>query len=354
MKRILIVPLVILSLWTACKKEEQKTEKTQEFKFQVKVAKAEKRTFQKHIDYKGTIYAWQTANITPDLSGRIARIYRKVGEEVKAGELLAELDLTSLKLQLRQAEAACAVAEKSHQDAKLNYERMENLFQKKAVSSYQFEKAQLAFTSAQTQRESARANLEIVKYGISKSYMRAPFSGVISARNLEEGDMINPGMGTGQSVFELLDLSKVKVVVDLTAEDIERVSVGQECIVRPFGTDREFLGRIHSKSLAADLSTKTFRVEIAVDNEEKRIKANVFADVRIEIERRDDVLTLPLSALLQERFIMVVENGRARKLEIVKGPANEKEFIVEQGLNAGLDVIIEGNYDLQEGQAVAF
>ncbi len=354
MKKLWILPVAILFLLTSCRKEEQKTENIQEFRFKVKVAKAEVKSFEKFINYKGTVYAWQTANITPEVSGRIARIYRKVGEEVRSGELLAELDLTSLKLQLRQAVAVCDVAEKNYQDAKLNYDRMENLFNKKAVSSYQYEKAQLAYASARTQLESARANLEIVKYNISMSYMRAPFSGIVSAKNMEEGDMINPGMGTGQSVLELLDLSKVKVVVDLTAEDVEKVNIGQECRVKPFGMEDEVSGQIYSKNLAADLNTKTFRVEIVVKNDEKRIKANIFADVRIEIEKKENVLTLPLSALLQEKYVMVVENGRARKVEIVKGIANENEFIVEQGVSAGQNVIVEGNYDLQEGQAVVF
>lgn len=355
MKKILILLVAVLIAFTACKKEEQKKSADgQEFKFQVKVVNAQARSFQKFINYKGTIQAWQTANIIPEVSGRIARIYKKVGEEVKRGDLLAELDLTSLKLQLRQAEAACNVADKGFQDAKLNYDRMASLFEKKAVSSYQYEKAQLAYASAQTQLESAQATLEIVKYSIAKSYMRAPFAGVVSAKIMEEGDMINPSMGSGQAVLELLDLAKVKVVVDLNAEDVERVLVGQECRVRPVGMEQELRGQIYSKSLAADPSSKTFRVEIAVDNEARNIRANIFADVWIETEKVDNALVLPLPALLQDKFVMVVENGKAKKIEIVKGKANDSEFVVNGGLNPGQVVIVEGNYDLQDGQDVIY
>lgn len=348
--------LVVFMFWACSKSETTRNpgQSDQTFKFKVKVVTAQKGTFQKYINYKGTVTAWKTANIMPEVSGRIARIHQNVGEEVKAGELLAELDLTALKLQLVQAEASHRVAEKGCQDARLNKERMEKLFEKNAVSSFQLEKARLALSAAETQQESARAMLDIIRFNIEKSQMKAPFDGLISARNLEVGDMVNPMMGNGKAVVELLDLSRIKVLVDLNAEDIERVNLGQECRVKVAGLDRDLTGRVFSKSLAADPGSKTFRVEISLPNDEKEIRVNVFADVWIEIEKQEGVLTLPLPALLSDRYLMVVEGDRARRIEIKKGGANEEVFVVDQGLQPGQVVIVDGNYDLQDGQEVIF
>jgi membrane fusion protein (multidrug efflux system) len=111
---------------------------------------------------------------------------------------------------------------------------------------------------------------------------------------------------------------------------------------------------VFSKSLSADTGSKSFRVEIAVPNQDQTIRANVFAEVWIEIEKLEDVLVLPLPALLLDRYLMVVENGRARKIEVQKGVSNADVFVVSAGLKAGQVVIVEGNYDLQDGQEVTF
>lgn len=355
MKKNIFFLVVILFIFMACRDGgPDKAGNAQSFKFRVKVISAENMTFQKFINYKGTVSAWQTANISPELSGRIARIYKKVGEEVERSELLAELDMTALKLQLKQAEATISVSEKGNIDAKLNYERLERLFEKNAVSSYQVEKAQLSYVTTQAQLQSARATLDIIEYNIEKSHMRAPFNGIVSAKNFQEGDMINPMMGTGRAVLELLDLSRVKIVVDLSAEDIEKIEIGKKCMIKVAGSETELDGEVYSKNLAADPSAKTFRVEIVVENTERKIRANTFADVWIEIEKREHVLVLPIEALLQEKFIMVVEDGKAKRIEVKTGSSNETSFIVEQGLRAGQNVIIEGNYDLQDGQEVIF
>lgn len=355
MKTILIIPMLCLTLVMACKNEvSEKSAEQEGFKFKVRVVKAEIGTFQKDVNYKGTVMAWQTANIMPEVSGRIAAIYKDVGDQVNKGELLALLDLTALKLQQKQAEAALRVSEKGHQDARLNVERLNRLFEKNAVSSFQLEKAQLALTAAETQLESSRAACDIVRYNIDKSHMRAPFAGVVSARNLSQGDMVNPMMGTGRPVIELLDVSKVKVIVDLNAEDMERIHVGKTCRVQVGGLDGEIQGTVYSKSLVADPVAKSFRVEIEAANEGQKIRANVFADVWIEVDRREEVIALPLSALLQDRYLMVVEGGKAKRIEIRTGQNNGRDFIVEDGVTPGQLVIVEGNYDLQEGQEVVF
>jgi membrane fusion protein (multidrug efflux system) len=355
MKKQLIWSLALLATLMACKKQDApQTQSDSSFKFPVKVVTAAVGSFQKSINYKGTVMAWQTANIMPEVAGRIARIHKQVGEEVRAGDILAELDLTALNLQKKQAEAGVSVAEKGLSDARLNQERMTRLFEKNAVSSFQLEKSKLAFVAAETQVDSARASLDMILYNIGKSHMKAPFAGIVSARRVDVGDMVNPMMGSDRAVMELLDLSRVKVIVDLTAEDIEKISLGQPCRVRVSGNEQEFSGEVFSKSLSADTGSKSFRVEIAVPNQDQTIRANVFAEVWIEIEKLEDVLVLPLPALLLDRYLMVVENGRARKIEVQKGVSNADVFVVSAGLKAGQVVIVEGNYDLQDGQEVTF
>ena len=149
-----------------------------------------------------------------DASGRVGRILKKPGDKVGQGELLATLDMTSLELMQKQARAAMAVAQTAYQNASLNAERMKKMLENKAISQMQYREHSAGAGRRRYPAKSAKANLDLVDYTAKNAYMKAPFAGIIAAKNMEEGDMINPMMGMGQSILTLMDLSKVwKVTV---------------------------------------------------------------------------------------------------------------------------------------------
>jgi RND family efflux transporter MFP subunit len=353
MKRILIALLVLVFTMTFCSKKSKVTDMQQQ-PLLVKAALPQKGTLAKYFNYKGTVSAWKTANIAPDASGRVGRILKKQGDKVGQGELLAVLDMTALELQQKQARAAMAVAQTAYQNARLNAERMKKMLENKAISQMQFENTQLALDAADTQMKSARANLDLVDYTSKNAYMKAPFAGIIAAKNMEEGDMINPMMGMGQSILTLMDLSKVKITVDVPAEEIEKIKIGQKCLVKISSrAGEDFMGEVYSKNLAADPLSKTFKVEIKIENPEMKIKAGVYADISIEYISRENVYLLPLSALLSgDKEVMINENGIARKRAIGVGLKNGKSFEVISGVRPDELVLIEGNYDLKDGTAI--
>ncbi|MBN2345059.1 MAG: efflux RND transporter periplasmic adaptor subunit [Candidatus Aminicenantes bacterium] len=354
MKKISIVLLVLAFAFSFCSGKKKQESDLQQKPLRVKVQSPQKGTLTKYFNYKGTVSAWKTANIIPDTSGRIGRILKKQGDKAAQGDLLATLDMTSLELQQKQARAAVAVAETAFQNARLNAERMKKMLEKKAISQQQFENTQLALDAADTQLKSAMANLDLVDHTVKNSYMRAPFAGIIAAKNMEEGDMINPMMGMGQSILTLMDLSKAKVAVDAPAEEIERIRIGQKCLVRISSRPGEtFHGEVYSKNLAADPLSKTFKVEVKIDNPEMKIKAGVYADIAIEYIRKENVLLLPVSALLAgDREVMVNDAGIARKRAVTVGERNGTRFELLSGVQPGEQVIVEGSYDLKEGTAV--
>ncbi|MBU4267384.1 MAG: efflux RND transporter periplasmic adaptor subunit [Acidobacteria bacterium] len=355
MKRILIALLALVFALSFCSKKGGQTSELQKQPLLVKAELMQNGTLSKYFNYKGTVSAWKTANIAPDASGRVGRILKKQGDRVGQGELLAVLDMTALELQQKQARAAMAVARTAYQNAKLNAERMKKMLENKAISQMQYENTQLALDAADTQLKSAAANLDLVDYTLKNAYMKAPFAGVIAAKNMEEGDMINPMMGMGQSILTLMDLSKVKIVVDAPAEEIEKIKIGQRCLVRISSLPGEsFSGEVYSKNLAADPLSKTFKVEIKIENPEMKIKAGVYADISIEYIRRENTTLLPLSALLlDDKEVMVNENGLARRRAVTVGLRDDRYFEVLSGLKADEQVLVEGNYDLKDGTAIA-
>jgi len=174
--------------------------------------------------------------------------------------LLAELDTRAIRLQLEQAEAALAAAKANLEDARKSMERMERLFQEKAVSEQQYEKARLGLEAAQAQKDQAEAAVNLAKHNLDVSLMKAPFDGVIASKNAEEGDVINPmmaGMSASSGVLSLANYSRIKVKFDVAPEDIQKISRGQKIYLEGYDLPgQRFEGEISVVNAAADLQTK--------------------------------------------------------------------------------------------------
>ncbi|MCI0471722.1 MAG: efflux RND transporter periplasmic adaptor subunit [Candidatus Aminicenantes bacterium] len=337
----------------ACKKEQKAETTSVKQPIKVKIVQVGQGEFIKRMNYKGTVLPWKQANIGPDVSGRIDKIYKKEGDVVTAGTLLAQLDTTTMELQKKQVEAALGVAVAAYKDAQLNFERIKKLFEKNAVSQMQYEKTQLALEAADTQKKSAEANLDVIQHTLNFSYMKAPFNGIITSKNHEEGDTINPMMGMSAGVLTLMDLSKVKIVIDVQAEDIEKIKINQECLVKISSLpDEQFTGKVYSRNLAADPLSKTFKVEVMVENPGMKINAGVFADVEVETLKKANVLYVPPSAVVNNEYAVLYENGKARRVKVTLGEQNEQFVEVTSGLQAGQSVVSEGNYDLKDGAPI--
>jgi membrane fusion protein (multidrug efflux system) len=319
----------------------------------VKVETVARRRISEKIIYTGMIEADRKINITPETGGKVARIPVEEGQFVEKGQLLAELDTSSIRLQLQQAEAAAAVAEANAKNAARNKERMDRLVAEKAVSETQYEQVKLADEAAQAQLAQARAAVDLARHALGQAVMTAPWSGVIASKNAEVGDVINPmmgGYGAAGGVVTLVDYDKVKIVVEVSPSDISRLARGQRAIVTS-GT-AEATGTVRVVNLAADPQSKKFRVEIVADNPKRTMRPGTFGSVVFEVDSRENALAVSQTAVLNDSYVFVVENGKAVKRPVVLGLKNPTLIEVVEGLKEGDQVIIEGNYGLVEGTPV--
>ena len=322
----------------------------------VKVFKVRRERITEKITYTGTLEALTKINITPEVGGKIARIHVQEGDRVAQGQLLAELETESIRLQLRQAEAGVAVAEASQADALRNKERMDRLIKENAVSEMQREKVQLAYDAAAAQLEQARAGLNLARHALDVSIMKAPFAGVVASKNAEVGDVINPMMGgySGASgVLTLMDYSKIKIAVAISSEDIGRIRRGQEAVLRVGAIPgRDFRGAVRVVNLTADPLNKKFGVEVVIDNPDAALRPGTFGDLVFEVQSHENALVIPQKAILENTYVFIVEGGKAVKKNVALGLQNTTMVEVLDGLAEGALVVVEGNFGLEEGAAV--
>jgi len=322
----------------------------------VKVFKVRRERITEKITYTGTLEALTKINITPEVGGKIARIHVQEGDRVAQGQLLAELETESIRLQLRQAEAGVAVAEASHADALRNKERMDRLIKENAVSEMQREKIQLACDAAAALLEQARAGLNLARHALDVSIMKAPFAGVVASKNAEVGDVINPMMGgySGASgVLTLMDYSKIKIAVAISSEDIGRIRKGQEAVLRVGAIPgRDFRGAVRVVNLTADPLNKKFGVEVVIDNPDAALRPGTFGDLVFEVQSHENALVVPQKAILENTYVFIVEGGKAVKKNVAIGLQNTTMVEVLDGLAEGALVVVEGNFGLEEGAAI--
>jgi HlyD family secretion protein len=349
--------VLILSLLNCRPQEPEKPQEESMGAARVTVFQVSKQRISEKLVFTGVIEAWQTVNVTPEIGGRIAKIYVEEGDKVQKGRLLAELDTRAARLQMDQADAAVAVAQANYNDAEKNMERMERLIKENAVSEQQYEKIKLAFESAEAQLNQAKAALNLSKYNLDVSIMEAPFSGVVASKNAEVGDVINPMMGglsPNSGVITLMDFSRVKIEVDVSHQDVVRIKKGQPAsmVVSAF-PEKFFPGQVSVVNLTADPTTKKFHVEVAANNPDLLLRPNTFGEILIEVSSHEDALVVPQNAILENKYVYVVDgDNTVRRQDVRIGLQNTDMVEILSGVQFGDRVVVEGSYGLDDGTKI--
>ena len=358
MIKVCVVWLLFLSFLT-CRQPEREEGTTEEKSgaAPVKVFKVQRQKISEKLFYTGVIEAWNKINVTPDIGGKIAKIHVEEGDIVQKGQLLAELDTRAVRLQLEQAQAALAVAEANYNDAQKNMERMERLKKEDAASDQQYEKVKLAYDAAEAQLKQAQAAVNLARYSLDVSLMKAPFSGVVASKNAEVGEVINPMMGgfsATSGVLTLMDFSRVKIEIDATQQDVARIKRGQPAELRVTALpDRIFQGQVSIVNITADPLSKKFKVEVTVDNPDLALRPNTFGEVSLEVSTHEHALVIPQKALLENKYVFrVKDDNTVERVDLSLGLQNSDRIEVINGLKEGDLVVVEGNFGLEDGTQI--
>lgn len=322
----------------------------------VKVAPVARGPIREVLAYTGTVEPYREMRIVPSVGGKIAKIYVDIGARVAEGQVLAELDSETFSLQLRQAQAGLAVAQANFDDAERNWNRMQELKQKGSVSDQQYEKVQLAYQAAQAQLQQAQAAVALAEWQLRHAVMKAPFAGVVTGKYLSEGDMINPQMPGAQGVVSLMDLSRIKVRINASDQEVTKLRQGLPVEVRTdVYPDQVFPGQVAAVNAAANPATRTFEVQVVVPNPRGELKPGMFARVTVVVAAREDAIIVPSDALLgseTDRYVYLVNDGVAVRRPVRVGISQNGLAEIVSGLSEGEQLVVMGQQMLQQGAKV--
>lgn len=348
-----LILLSIMILINACSKDDSETTSADWVRnaVPVKVATATTQTFASGLSYNGSLLAIQTARIIPEIPGKIEELNVQIGDFVGTGDLLVQMDISTLLLQKKQAQAGVSVAQANLVDAQKNWERVGTLRSENAVSQQQYEKMKLGLDAAQAQMNQARAGLDLLVMQLAKASLRAPFAGVITQKGFQKGDLYSPAVML--PVYTLQDVSTIKIELQITSQEIMQIKKGQPASLTVDYLREPIPGKVTLVGVAADPMSKTFFVECQFNNTSGILRAGTFGRVDITVDEIPNVVVIPKNSVIDKSHIFIVEGDRAyrRDLQIVEESLSE--YIVGSGLAQGEQYVIKGAYILTDSSLVA-
>ncbi|HSW39022.1 MAG TPA: efflux RND transporter periplasmic adaptor subunit [Acidobacteriota bacterium] len=301
----------------------------------VRTVSAERRTIPQTLTQPGNLEAWETAFVTGQTGSRIARIHVNEGDAIEAGQIVAEMEDSSL----RQAEIQV-------NSVRTDLKRMETLVGLGAVSRQQFDQVKAQYDTAESNYRLIREN----------TYLRSPINGIVTERHFVAGEAFMTGMDR-PSIVTVMNLNPLKVAINVSERYYPQVRQGMPVQVRlDTYPNRVFRGRVEYISPAVNPDTRTFRVEIRIGNDERMLSPGMFARVSLTLKEITGIFipaeVVQRDALAGEDYVFVVENGLARRSPVVLGDRVEALQRINAGLETGAPVISEGIGRIKDGSPV--
>ena len=330
--------------------EKQIAEKT---KMYVKVAVVKHADAPQLLKLPGTLLGITQSPIASRASGYIKKWHKDIGSLVKEGEVLAEIETPELDQLLGQLVATQQQTQESMQLAKSSLERWEGLRKKDVVSQQEFEEKRSAYTQAVANYNAAAANAERTRQLTTFKKVVAPFSGVITKRNIDIGDLID---GTTKPLFLIAKTETLRVYINVPQSYSQWIKVGQAAeISLDEIRGKTFQGQITKSASAIDPLTRTMQVEVTLGNKDKILLPGAFVQVNLKLPP-SRAINIPSNALLIRKegtqVAIVDEQNKVHLQKIKLGRDFGVSSDVIDGLKGGEKVVLNPSDSLSEGDTV--
>jgi membrane fusion protein (multidrug efflux system) len=304
----------------------------------VSVTKLKPETLRDEVKLSGRLDPWVEVQVSTELGGTVLEVGFDKGRRVAKGQILARVGTDLLEASVAEAQAAL-------QHAESEYNKTTELFARQAVPRQDLTSATSNYHGAQARAEQARLRVE-------RSIIRSPVAGMAIRREIEPGEFIP----AGTLVTTVHQLSKLKAVVGIPEDDIAFFEVGAQAHIEIDAyPGREFTGTIHYVSPAATGQNRTFPAEIAIDNQDGKLRSGMIVRVNLVKQVFEDVIVVPRDAVLERDtgyVAFVLDNGRAVIRNVETGPSERGNVVVLEGLKPGDLLIVTGHRNLVDGQPI--
>lgn len=300
----------------------------------VTVTEVKPTVFKHYVEIQGNVNTKENLVIYPEYSGVLTKVLVQEGQMVSKGQLLATIDDGGLNQQLSQMETQLALA-------KTTFERQERLWKDKIGSEIQY-------LQAKTNYEAQQKSVNQLKQQLEKTTITAPFSGVIDEILSEQGQVVAPGMN---QLFRIINLSNMYVDAEIPENYITNIKVGTKVNVYFPVLNDTLISEVRQVGNYINPNNRTFKIEIAINNQEKMVKPNMTALLSINDYVNDSTLVLPIALISEnaegEKYVYAIKKDSknrkyADKRTVTLGKSQNGMVEILEGIKAGDAIIKEG------------
>jgi len=324
-----------LEKWLAQIDSSSKVEKTVE----ITTKKLTTKDFAHFVEVQGNITTAQDPGMaSSETGGRVIQLLVKENDFVKKGDLIAKVDLESIRRSISEIEISLNLA-------KDMYDRQEKLWKQNIGSEVQY-------LQAKNQVDQLSKTKERLEYELTKANVYAPTSGNVEKVMVKEGEMCGPGT----PIVQILNSNALKIVAQVPENFLGKVKKGDLVEINFPAIDESQSGRVIQISRVINPVNRTFDVEASVDSKGGLVKPNLLATMLIQDYSKPKAIVLPDDLILQDvngdSYVMVVEGEKAVKKTIKTGKSYENQTVAESGLNGDEVLIIKGARQVVEGDKI--
>jgi membrane fusion protein, multidrug efflux system len=251
------------------------------------------------LDLPGRLEAYYRAPIFARVSGYLKNWNADIGAQVKAGQVIAEIEAPDLDQQLLQARADLASAEASAKLSEATLNRRRTLIASNFVSMQEIDERTADLSNKKASVNSGQANVERLEALAGYKKITVPFDGVVTARDTDVGALINAGGGAGPAMFVVSDIKKLRVYVNVPQSYVPAIKIGAKAVITvPDYPNRTFDATVEASSQSVDVASGTTRMQLALDNSKGELMPGAYANVKMSLARDALPLHIPASALI--------------------------------------------------------
>jgi membrane fusion protein, multidrug efflux system len=372
---ILVVSITSVFMKKSASKETYNTNSIKDGKqiANVEVAQVVRGDLVRKINVSASVEPLYKATLYAKASGYLKWINVDIGDRVKEGEVIAEMDIPEMveeyqqvKAKLRGAQANYKKAEADLELQKQTYQRINEIWETEPgavakqdvdVAKAKFELAKANINNEKAKTDNASADLERLKALLEYGKLKAPFDGVITERFVDPGALVQDATSDNVSpVVTLMHTDTVRVFIDVPEPDVPFVEKGDKATLEVGALPgRNFTASVTRFSSALNPGTRTMRTEIDILNPDQLLRPGMFGNITLNLEVIKNAVTVTAEAITVEKnnkFVFKVNDGRVEKVEIETGIDDGIRVQVLKGLTGGEDIIVKGSNTVSDGDTV--
>ena len=327
MKKVFIITLAALTL-VACGKKTATTEQEERVE-QVRTTVLHAQDIEREISVSANLQGYLTQNVAPSLTGKIEHIYCEVGDHKSKGQDLVRMDQTQYK-----------TTKISLSNLEIEKNRIENLLRSGSATQQQYDQILAQYNSTKEQLDFLQTN----------TYVKAPFSGVISAKNYEDGELYS-----GQPILVLTQLDKLKALVAIPESYFPLFKAGMKLtLTSEIYPDKVFPATVEVVYPTIDASSHTFQVKIVVPNGKNLLRPGMYITTTIGLGKAKAIVA-PYQAVeklvgANDRYVFINDNGRAKRVTVELGQRFDQNIeIIAPEIVDGVEMVTTGQHKLVDG-----